>query len=218
MDRSDACAGSSKLPRSRSSWVVTSFALRAVAGPASRRRERVRHTDRTTLFVRVPRRAVLPSGFRPRIFEAVLAPRPLLILRRHSRPGGDLQRLHRCTALRACWAVLPVRGLCPAGFGLQQARIQAAHPSRRYRMYQQAACLRITALAHPERAEFAFQRSRLAALARSRTSPAVASSMGLASRTAAPFMDVAPSLADRAAAGTRSRSGVARRGVRRRCR
>lgn len=60
-----------------------------------------------------------PSGFRPCTFGAVLTPRPLVILRRHMGPGGDLQRVDRCTALPACWAVLPVRGLWPAGQALQ---------------------------------------------------------------------------------------------------
>lgn len=106
-------------------WVVARSALRAVAGPVSGHRGHVRRAGRTTCSRALLSSSCSPSGFRPRTFEAVLMSRPLVILRRHSGPGDDLQRLHRCAALRACWAVLPVRGLRPAGHALQRG----SHPS-----------------------------------------------------------------------------------------
>lgn len=130
-----------EFPALRPSWVVSSSTLRTVAGPVSGYRSRVRHTRQDDLRVRVHLVSCSPSGFRPRTFEAVPTPRPLVILRRHMGPGGDLQRVDRCTALRACWAVLPVRGSWPAGQVLPSGRVRAAHPSRRYPGEQQAACL-----------------------------------------------------------------------------
>jgi hypothetical protein len=106
-------------PRSdrRGSSPVPPF--RTVAGPGSGHRSRVRYTGRTTCSCAFVSSSCSPSGFRPCTFGAVLRPRPLVILRRHMGPGGDLQRVDRCTAVHACWAVLPVRGLWPAGQALQ---------------------------------------------------------------------------------------------------
>jgi len=90
-----------ELSRSRSSWFVSRPALRAVAGPVSGHRVRARHTKQDDLLVRVPLVELFSLGRLPHTFEALLTPRPLVILRRHWAPGGDLQRFHRCAALRA---------------------------------------------------------------------------------------------------------------------
>lgn len=59
--------------------------------------------------VRVCLSSCSPSGLRPRTFEIMNLVHSWP-LRPRSREDGGLQRLHRCAGLRACWAVLPVRG------------------------------------------------------------------------------------------------------------
>jgi hypothetical protein len=120
---------STRLPRSRLSLGRRQVRLRAVAGPDSGHRNRVRHTGRTTCSCALLSSSCSPSGFRPHTFEAVLMPRPLVILRRHSDPGGDLQRLHRRAALHACYGS-PSRSRFVSCRRCAPARLSSERPIR----------------------------------------------------------------------------------------